>query len=572
MTVSSTVFRRAPRRTTLCALTALTLLAACASPPESAVGKAAAEPQLGLISAPALLRHIQVLASDEFEGRAPGSTGEKKSVAYITEQFKQIGLAPGNPDGSYVQAVPMNGVLSRPALTIEAGGKSMPLAFPQDFVAFSYRNQPEVRIDRSQLVFVGYGVQAPEFGWDDYKGADLRGKTLVMLINDPPIPDPAHPGKLDPAMFGGDAMTYYGRWTYKYEMAAKMGAAAALIVHETGPAAYPYEVVRNSWTRENFDIASAAPNGDFPAVPGWLQLDQAKALFKASGMDFDTMKAAALSKNFKPVPMPALANYRVANKVEQVASNNVVAKIEGSDPQLKKEVVIYSAHWDHLGIDEKLPGGRTRQIYHGALDNASGVATLLELARAFKALPVAPKRTVLFIATTSEEQGLLGARYYARHPLYPIENTLVDINMDGINPYGRTRDIRITGAGKSDTDQLVAKYAERQGRRALPEARPDRGGFYRADQFEFAKVGVPGVYLGSGTDFIGKPATFGSEKSDAYTAHAYHKVDDTVQADWDFSGAVEDAQLLFAVGYDIAQGGRAPQWLAGAEFKRAAAH
>lgn len=543
----------------------LILLAACATP--TATGPA--EAQLGLISGTALLDHIKVLSSDDFEGRAPGSEGEKKTVAYLTQQFRQIGLAPGNPDGSYLQPVPLTGVLAKPTLTINAGGKTITPRFPDDFVAFTFRNQPQVSVNHSDLVFVGYGVQAPEFGWDDYKGADLRGKTLVMLINDPPVPDPKDPTRLDPTMFGGDAMTYYGRWTYKYEMAAKMGAAAALIVHETVPAAYPYDVVRNSWTRENFGITEAAASADFPAVPGWLQLDQAKALFAAGGLDFARMKQAALSKDFKPVPMHAQASFDVRTTVQQVASNNVVAKIEGSDPVLKNEVVVYSAHWDHLGMDTALPGPRAKQIYHGALDNASGVATLLELARAFKALPVAPKRTILFIATTSEEQGLLGARYYARHPLYPIANTLVYINMDGINAYGRTRDLRIIGSGKSDTDALVAKYAARQGRAALPDPRPERGGFYRADQFEFAKVGVPGVYLGSGTDFIGRPAAFGNTKSDEYTAHAYHKVDDVVQSDWDFSGAVEDAQLLFAVGYDIAQGGARPRWNAAAEFQRA---
>ena len=561
----SILLRAAP----LTCATILTLLSACTTT-TTVTGSAAdsALPQWGVIDGSALLGHIKTLSSDAFEGRAPGSRGEQESVAYIAQQFQKIGLAPGNPDGTYVQKVPLTGVLSKPALTLSVAGQTMPLRYPDDFVAFSYLNQPGVKIDRSNLVFVGYGVQAPEFGWDDYKGADLRGKTLVMLINDPAIPDPKNPAKLDPTMFGGEAMTYYGRWTYKYEMAAKMGAAAALIVHETGPAAYPYEVVRNSWTRENFGISTPGPNPDFPAVPGWLQLDTAKALFKASGMDFDSMKQAALSKDFKPVPMPAQATYDVRNTVQQVASNNVVAKIVGSDPQLKEEVVVYSAHWDHLGIDETLPGERTKKIYHGALDNASGVATLLELAKAFKALPVAPKRTLLFIATTAEEQGLLGARYYARHPLYPLDQTLVDINMDGMNPYGRTRDLRITGSGKSNTDELVAKYAAKQGRVALPDARPDRGGFYRADQFEFAKVGVPGVYIGAGTDFIGKPADFGSRMSDEYTAHAYHKVDDVVQADWDMSGAVEDAQLLFAVGYDIAQGNTRPVWKPAAEFKR----
>lgn len=521
---------------------------------------------LNQINADDLLQHIKVLSSDEFEGRAPGGKGEKLSVAYIQQQFKKLGLAPGNPDGTYIQTVPMVGINSTPSLTLTVGDKSTALQFSDDFVARTAEPKKELVIDQSEMVFVGYGVIAPEYGWDDYKGMDLRGKTLVMLINDPPIPDPADPSKLDPAMFKGSEMTYYGRWTYKYEMAAKLGAAAALIVHETIPAAYPYEVVRHSWARENFGLQNSALL--FPPIPGWIQLDRAKELFKSGGFDFDTLKAAALSKNFKPVDLGVKASFNITNQIHNVQSQNVVAKITGSDPTLKSETIIYSAHWDHLGIDTSLPGPRSKQIFHGALDNASGIAALLNLARAYKALPVAPKRTIVFIATTAEEQGLLGAQYYAGHPLYPLNKTLIDINIDGVNAYGRTSDIHIIGSGKSDVDDLVTREAALQNRIALPDASPQLGGFFRADQFEFAKVGVPVLYTKAGSNVIGKPDGYGDQKKNDYIAHHYHSVEDIVDDQWDLSGAVQDLQLLFLVGYDVAQGETYPQWRADSEFQR----
>ena len=515
-----------------------------------------------------LLKHIQVLASDEFEGRSPGTKGEALTVAYIKRQFTRLGLASGNPDGTYVQQVPMRGVTSMPKLTFNAGGKATQLNFPRDFVAFSPRGERDVRIDDSEVVFVGYGVVAPEFDWDDYKGADLRGKTLVMLINDPPVPDPKNSARLDPAMFKGEGMTYYGRWTYKYEMAAKLGAAAAVIVHETKPAAYPYEVVVNSWARENFTLKTDGPNASFPAVPAWIHLDRAKDLFRTAGLDFETLKKSALSREFKPVSLGVTATFRVQNALREIASNNIVAKIEGSDPELKNECVVYSAHWDHFGLNDKLPGTRTQQIFHGASDNATGVATLLELAKAYKALPAPPKRTIVFIATTGEEQGLLGAQYYVYHPLYPLYRTLANINIDGINTWGRTKDVEIIGFGQSSMDDIVKKFAATQGRTVRPETRPELGTFYRADHFEFAKVGVPVVYVKGGRDYIGRPENYGRERVDEYIAQRYHKVTDTVRSDWNLAGAVEDTQLLFLVGYDVAQGSEIPQWKAGSEFKR----
>ncbi len=515
-----------------------------------------------------LLKHIKVLASDEFEGRSPGTRGETLTVTYIKQHFTRLGLTSGNPDGTYVQQVPMRGVTSTPKLAFNVRGKATPLNFPGDFVAFSPRAERDIKIDDSEVVFVGYGVVAPEYGWDDYKGADLRGKTLVMLINDPPVPDPNNPARLDPAVFKGEGMTYYGRWTYKYEMAAKLGAAAAIIVHETKPAAYPYEVVINSWVRENFTLKTDGPNASFPAVPAWMHLDRARDLFRAAGLDFETLKKSALSREFKPVRLGVTATFQVQNTLREIASNNVVAKIEGSDPELKNECVVYSAHWDHFGVNDKLPGTRAQKIFHGALDNASGVAMLLELAQAFKALPAPPKRTIVFIATTGEEQGLLGAQYYVQHPLYPLHRTLANINIDGINTWGRTKDVEIIGFGHSSMDDSVTKFAAMQGRTVRPETRPELGSFYRADHFEFAKAGVPVVYVKGGRDYIGKPESYARDRVDEYIAHRYHKVTDTVRSDWNLAGAVEDARLLFMVGYDVAQGSEIPQWKAGSEFKR----
>jgi len=521
---------------------------------------------MAAISETGLIGHIQTLASDDFEGRAPGSVGETRTVAYLEQQFKRLGLRPGNPNGTYRQTVPLQGMLATPSFSYTINGHKVELKRGDDYVAHSSGPQTSVNIKDSELVFVGYGVIAPEYGWDDFKGVDVKGKTIVMLINDPPVPDPKDPSKLDPAMFKGAAMTYYGRWTYKYEIAAKLGAAAAIIIHETKPAAYPWDVVRNSGNNENFSLLRDGPNPDEPPVPGWIQLDQAKAMMAAAGYDFDTLKKQALSKDFHPVSLKGTASFQIENVRRTVQSNNVVAVIEGSDPKLKNEYVIYSAHWDHLGIDEKLPGGRSKQIYHGALDNASGVAALLELAKAYKAAPSAPKRSVLFIATTAEERGLLGAQYYASHPLYPLHSTVANINIDGINAWGKTGQIENVTSGHSTIDELLVKYAKEQGRAAEADSRPELGAFYRADQLEFARVGVPVLYTKARSKFVNQPDNYAHEVVDRYVAHDYHQVTDNVRNDWNFSGAVQDLQLLFEVGYDIAQG-ETPAWKTNSEFK-----
>jgi Zn-dependent M28 family amino/carboxypeptidase len=512
----------------------------------------------------ALLDHIRVLASDEFEGRAPGSKGEELTVNYIADQFRKLGLKPGNPDGTYVQKVPLVGVTGQPKATLTAAGKTLELKFPEDYVAASARFVPEISVKNSDIVFVGYGVVAPEYGWDDYKGVDVKGKTIVMLINDPAIPDPQDASRLDEKMFRGKAMTYYGRWTYKYEMASKKGAAAALIIHETRPAGYPYEVVESSWSGENFDIDKPDKNMGVVAVQSWISLDTAKRLFQMSGQDFDALKRAAIRKDFKPVSLQAKASFLIKNTLREVGSMNVLAKLEGSDPKLKDELVIYTAHWDHLGKNERLKGD---QIFNGAADNASGVASLLEIARAYAQLKTPPKRSILFLSVTAEEQGLLGSKYYAENPLYPLDKTLANINMDGTNLWGRTKDIVLVGLGNSTLDDVTKEVAALQGRVVKPDAEPEKGFFYRSDHFEFAKRGVPALDPDEGTEFIGKPEGYGQQKRDEYTNKDYHKVSDEVKADWDLSGTIEDAQLLFQVGYRVANTEKFPEWKPGTEFK-----
>jgi Zn-dependent M28 family amino/carboxypeptidase len=522
------------------------------------------QPALETITPDGFLAHIKVLASDEFEGRAPGTKGEELSVKYITDQFKQIGLKPGNPDGTYVQEVPLAGIKSYPQMLFVAGDKTIELKYPDDLVASSARLQPEINIDNSDVVFVGYGVVAPEYGWDDYKGVNVRGKTLLMLIGDPPVPDPKDPSKLDDKVFKGKAMTYYGRWTYKYEIAAQKGAAAAIIIHETEPAGYPWQVVKSSWGKENFELDNPNKNMDAVEARSWISLDAAKKLLADCGQDYDRLKKSAVTKEFRPVTLKATATIEIKQQIRSFKSHNVIGKLEGDDPKLRDEYIIYTAHWDHLGRHPELKGD---QIFNGAIDNASGVASVIQLAAAFTKLNPPPKRSVLFMATTAEEAGLLGAKYYAEHPLYPLEKTLADINIDTVNPWGKTRDIEDLSDNNSTLDDLLTAAAKRNGRAMMPNSQPEKGGFYRADHFEFSKRGVPSLYTGGGKDFIGKPANFGQQKKDDYTAHHYHQVSDEVDPNWDLSGAVQDVQLLFEVGYQVANGDKLPEWKAGSEFK-----
>ncbi len=548
----------------LLALTTLLLSAMVAGAgPDSALEKA-----LDGINPEQVLAHIKVLASDEFEGRGPGSAGEQKTIAYLTGQFREMGLKPGNPDGTYVQDVPLMGFrATRISGSVSSHGGPIALSFPTDFVAVSRRMTNDVKLDGSEVVFVGYGVVAPEYGWDDYKGLDVRGKTLLMLVNDPPVPDPKDPSKLDPSVFKGRAMTYYGRWTYKYEIASEKGAAAAILIHETGPAGYPFEVVRGSWGRENFDIARPQAAGQAPdrvAVEGWITDAKARDILKANGRDFDTLKKAASRRDFRPVPIGSTARIEITNTLREVKSKNVLARLEGSDPKLKDELLVYTAHWDHLGRDPERQGD---QIFNGAADNASGVAAVLEIARAFTRITPAPKRSILFLAVTAEEQGLLGAKHYAANPLYPLERTLADVNLDVINLWGPTTDIISIGMGQTTLDDLLAEIAGGRGRTVAPDADPEKGYYYRSDHFEFAKRGVPALDPKGGRQYAGKSADFGKHKQEEYTAKDYHKPSDEVKPDWDLSGAVGDMKLLVELGYRVAEGPKYPEWKPGSEFR-----
>ena len=510
--------------------------------------------QLPSVNTDAVLEHTKVLSSDEYQGRAPGTKGEDLSVAYIEDQFKKIGLKPGNTDGTYIQKVPLVGITADPApLRFTKGGQTQTLKWKDDVVAWTKHVADAASINNSELVFVGYGVVAPEYNWDDYKGVDVSGKTVVMLINDPPVE----------GAFAGKAMTYYGRWTYKYEIGAEKRAAAVLIVHETGPAGYPFDVVQSKVT-EQFDLVTPDKNMGRVNIEGWITLDRAKALFKLAGQDFDTLKQQAATRAFKPVPLGVTASMTLHNKLRTIDSRNVVAKLEGSDPQRTSEYVVYTAHWDHFGIGPEVNGDT---IYHGAKDNAVGCAGLIEIARAFTQLPTPPRRSILFVSVTAEEQGLLGSQYYATAPIYPLAKTLANINMDGLNVHGRTKDLTLIGLGASDLDDYTAAAAGEQGRTIRPDPEPEKGFYYRSDHFNFAKQGVPALDPDEGVDFIGKPPGYGQKVRDDYTEHRYHKPQDVVTPDWDLTGAREDLRVFFAVGYRVAQADRFPEWKPGNEFK-----
>jgi Zn-dependent M28 family amino/carboxypeptidase len=547
--------------TRLIAFTVLIVTIACSSP-KGPVPVA----QLPDLDSAAVLSDIRKLSSDEFEGRLPGSKGEQLTVAFLTDQFKAAGLEPGNPDGTWTQTVPLVGLTPEFAgpLVVKKGSKTQNFKVHDAFVPFSRQVADDIKLENSDIVFVGYGVQAPEFQWDDYKGVDVKGKTLVMLVNDPPVPDPANPNALDPKTFGGNAMTYYGRWTYKYDKAAEMGAAAAIIVHETDRAGYPFTVVQG-FGGERFNLITPDKNMSKAKVESWISIDAARTLFTLAGQDFNALKARAATREFRPVPLGLSASFALKQRMRTIESHNVIGKLTGADSSLKNEYVIFSAHWDHLGIGDPKNGDR---IYNGAADNASGTATMLEIARAMKKTSPPPKRTILFLAVTAEEQGLLGSQYYAQFPLYPIEKTLADINLDDNLPmFGRTKDVIVIGLGASDLDDYLRQAAAEQGRVLVPDAEPEKGFYYRSDHFNFAKVGVPALDTDDGLEYIGKPGDFGKKKKDEYTNNDYHSPSDEVKADWDLSGLAEQGKLLMAVGYRVAQAGKFPEWKPGNEFK-----
>lgn len=518
------------------------------------------------ITADDLLRHIRVLASDEFEGRAPATAGEEKTVNYLAREFARMGLEPGGTDRSWFQPVPLVGLTAQlRQFSYRAGDRTVTPVQPDEAVIWTRRFVPQIEVAESEVVFVGYGVVAPEYGWDDYKGLDVRGKTLLMLINDPAVPDPRDPQQLDPRFFEGRAMTYYGRWTYKFEIAAQKGAAAALVIHEEGPAGYPWSVVAESNTGEQFDLARADGNAGRAAIEGWVTRAQGQALCAAGGQELENLKRAAVRPDFRPVPLGVQARFAVRQSLRSTQSRNVLARLPGADPRRQEEYVVLTAHWDHLGRD---PGLSDDPIYNGALDNASGVAVLLEVAEAAARLPRRPARTLLFLATTAEEQGLLGAAHYAAHPLHPLEQTVANLNVDVVNPYGRTRDVEVVGLGRSTLDEVLQRVAAAQGRVVRPDSEPEKGRFYRSDHFMFAQRGVPALYLKGGTDFRDRPPDFGPTKVREYVSRHYHRVSDEIQPDWDLSGAAEDARLLFHLTWALAQARTWPAWKPGSEFQR----
>ncbi|MFV0624765.1 M28 family peptidase [Sphingomonas sp. ac-8] len=503
---------------------------------------------------------IKILSSDEYEGRGPATRAETKTITYIAEAFKAAGLKPAGDKGSFFQDVPLlrSDIVGTPSLSMAIGGTATPLTQgDQIAVRAASTGQTAVKLDQAPLVFVGYGVKAPERNWDDFKGIDLKGKIMVVLVNDPDFEG----GEGD---FGGKLMTYYGRWTYKYEEAARQGAAGVLVIHESEPASYGWATVKNSNTNTMFDIVRSDPTKAHTAMEGWIQKDLATRLFQASGTDFDAAKAAARKADFRPMPLKATmtASYQV--KPEIITSHNVAGVLPGSGHP--EETVIYSAHWDHLGIGA--PDAKGDTIYNGALDNASGTAALLELARAY-GKGKKPDRSVLFLAVTAEEKGLLGSEYYAANPLRPLATTVGAINMDGPFAAEKTRDFSISGAAKLDLLTMLTEEAGKVGRHYTPDARPEAGSFYRSDHFPFAKRGVPAISYDAGQELVNGGAARGKQLADVYTRDRYHQPADEYDASWNTDSWQGDLALLYRLGDRLANGRTWPNWSADSEFRAA---
>jgi Zn-dependent M28 family amino/carboxypeptidase len=507
------------------------------------------------ITGSAYRAQVDGLASDELQGREPGSEGERKTIEYIEKEFLELGLQPA-AGGDFRQDVTLVEITgSAQNLSFSRGAGGMSLGYGDDMVIGSRRVQPEASIAGSEVVFVGYGIHAPEAGWDDYAGLDMRGKTALILVNDPGFVTG------DESLFRGRAMTYHGRWTYKYEEASRQGAAAAIIVHETAPASYDWSVVRNSWSGPQFYLDREDGNAGRTALEGWITEARARQLMDLAGQDLDALKAAAVKRGFKPVPLGVIASAGVRNEIRRKRSPNVAGLMPGKDRP--DEYVIYMAHWDHLGMDAAGEGDR---IYNGAVDNASGVAGILTIAKAYRDMLPGASRSVLFLAVTAEESGLIGSEYYALHPLAPLEKTAAVINIDALNPLGRAKDLEVVGYGASDLEELLGKAAKAQGRTLTADHRPEAGYFYRSDQFNFAKAGVPALYVKSGTTLRDRPEGTGKSLLEDYQAKRYHKPGDEYSESWDVSGTVEDLRLLFEVGARVANARTWPAWRAGNEF------
>jgi Zn-dependent M28 family amino/carboxypeptidase len=514
-------------------------------------------PALESITAAELAEDTKILASDEFEGRGPASEGETKTINFLRDEFRKIGLQPGNGE-SYFQEIPMVLITADPAarLEIKGGKKTLSFAYREEFVAATKRAVEESTLIDSEMVFAGYGIVAPEYNWNDYEGLDVKGKTVVVLVNDPGY------ATGDPALFTGRAMTYYGRWMYKNEEAARQGAAAVLIVHETEPAAYPWAVVQNSWTGAQFSLVSEDDNMSRCAAEGWLHLEAARKIFAAAGLSYDELKAAASRRGFQAVPLGLKASLTLKNTVKRVTSNNVIALLPGSERA--DENIIYMAHWDHFGRNPALEGD---QIFNGADDNATGTAALLELAEAFRKIKRPPLRSIVFLSVTGEEQGLIGSGYYATHPVFPRTKTAAVINMDALNIYGPMKDITVVGYGLSDLDRYIEAAAREAGRTVSPDPTPEKGTYFRSDHFPFAKEGIPAVYPSSGSDSVAHGKEWALAAKEKYVAEKYHKPGDEFDPNWDLSGAIDDLRLLFKVGYRLAMESTFPNWKEGTEYR-----
>ncbi len=503
-----------------------------------------------------LRQGIQDLAADSMGGRAPDTWGEERTVRLLRSHFESLGLEPGN-GASWVQEVPLVSLTPDPDMgaVVRGRGTVNRLQHATDFVAVTERVVEEVSLEESELVFVGYGIVAPEFDWNDYEGVDVNGRTVVVLVNDPGF------ATGDESLFNGRAMTYYGRWTYKFEEAARQGADGVMIVHQTGPASYPWGVVEAGWTGPQYMLAEA---GDAPLakVQGWISEETARTVFAQARLDFDARAAEASTRDFTPYEMGLTLSLTIRNAIERSTSRNVLALLPGSERP--EELVVYTAHWDHLGTDPSLGAD---SIYNGALDNASGTSGLMQIAGAFKALRKPPARSVLFMAVAAEEQGLLGTAHYASHPVYPLDATVATINMDGLNIWGPTSDITVVGYGMSELDDVLRVAADAAGRTLAPDPEPEKGSYFRSDHFEFAKRGVPSLYPDAGVQDIEHGEDWARERREEYTRDHYHKPSDEYDPAWNLDGAVEDLRLMFAVGHALATGEAWPNWREGTEFK-----
>ncbi|NNF18116.1 MAG: M28 family peptidase [Gammaproteobacteria bacterium] len=505
-----------------------------------------------------LFSHIEILSSDDFGGRAPATPGEEKTIAYLREQFAALGLEPGH-NGSFFQDVPLVTITATTDDAVRVNSKdgtSIELPIGEDAVVWTKRVTPEAAISDSDLVFVGYGIVAPEFEWDDYAGLDVSGKTVVMLVNDPGF------ASQDPALFKGNAMTYYGRWTYKFEEAAKQGAAGALIIHETPAAGYPWSVVQGSWTGAQHDLVTADKNMSRASIEGWISSSAADKMLQAVGSSYAQLKEEALDRTMGSRELGLSASVAVRNSISTSNSKNVLAKIPGTERP--DEYILYMAHWDHLGTDPNLEGD---QIYNGAVDNATGTAGLLAIARAFMQQPQKPRRSIMFVAVTAEESGLLGSRHYAENPPVPLNKTVAGVNMDALHVTGPTRDVAVIGYGSSELEKYLAKAALQQNRTIGPEPTPEKGFFYRSDHFNLAKKGVPVLYAKSGVDLVDGGPEKGRALQAEHIQKRYHKPADEINENWNLTGSAEDLQLFFHVGSMLAGEKSFPQWYPGNEFK-----